>query len=123
MSGCNGEVVRMGCGRPSQLDPCSCADPRGSRVAHSVGPFSREWAVASRVARTRRTSRKTRHLTGVGRSAVPAGDDLPAPDVIADVSADTRSQPALTPHMPDAHRPVEASEVELCNLPARDVAV
>jgi hypothetical protein len=28
-----------------------------------------------------------------------------APDVIADVSAHTRSQPALTPHTPDAHTP------------------
>jgi hypothetical protein len=51
---------------PRELDPCSCADSSGSRVAHSVGPPSREWAVASRVARTRRTSRKRRHVPFAG---------------------------------------------------------
>jgi len=62
-----------------------------------------------------RSSRKLRHLTGVGWSAVPAGTTCAAPDVIADgrERAHPRSQPALTPHTPDAHtRPVDAAQVE-----------
>jgi hypothetical protein len=46
----------MGVSHPRQLDPYSCADSSESRVAHSAGPLSREWAVASRVARSAHVS-------------------------------------------------------------------
>jgi hypothetical protein len=60
-----------------------------------------------------RTSRNLRHLTGsVGQRFRPA-TICAAPDLIAGVSAHTRSQLALTPHTPDAHiRQVDAARVE-----------
>jgi hypothetical protein len=86
-----------------------------------VGGRSQQHHDSASPLRVCRTSRKRRHLTGVGRSAVPAGGDLPAPDVIADVSADTPLTACAHTAYADAHtRQVEAAEVEPCNLPARD---
>jgi hypothetical protein len=95
--------------RPSDRHRSSVTAARSPRRRRGAGAY--ESATESSCAC--RTSRILRHLTGVGWSAVPAETTCAAPDVIADVSAHTRSQPALTPHTPDAHTPpVEAAQVE-----------
>jgi hypothetical protein len=60
---------------PRQLDPCNHAGSSGSRVAHSVCPLSREWAVAPGTAQTSHCPQKATLAWGLRvRRAAKASD-------------------------------------------------
>jgi hypothetical protein len=94
-----------------QSSGCGCTQPAAACAVAVCAPAMKTQRSPGPACRT---SRKRRHLTGVGWSAVPAGGDLRAPDVIADVSTHTpgrslrshRTPPMLTP------RQVEAAQVK-----------